>query len=454
MTEAVGCPACGAVVRGRRLSCSACGAILAAVRGPGRPVDSASGGMASAAGPGGTGSGQAEMGAWAEMGASAEMRASAEVDVATPEPARAAETERPLPAEGRVGEGDFATAARGPTGYPEAGPVPDVASSSSSGAEAVPGANAGPELVPDAEAGVAATAELGPPPRAELLRASTAAPSPPPETRASRAPGAARGSIGPPPILRDWVGPEPSAASAAGRSRLDLPPERRPVPGAYLPPSAVYPGAMSERGPAGASPRLGTAENRAWPTQAGAGRTAAVGGAMPSPSEASTSATTRPTGSGPTAPGTGTTSELPSALTLRAIGGAMASWLVVTGSVLGVVGFLLPWSPNGVIGSPGDSGYLGRWGLANGAYLLVMGAAFGCLAVQLLETRLPALVRDVVLPLALGGFLLGLGWTYVAGPFGADLGVQAVLLGGLLLVVGGGLALRAPTSRSAGPPTS
>jgi len=130
------------------------------------------------------------------------------------------------------------------------------------------------------------------------------------------------------------------------------------------------------------------------------------------------------------------------------------SWLLVAGSIVAVVAFLLPWSPNGVIGSPGDPGYLGRWGLANGAYLLVMAASFGCLVVQILDTRVPPVVRDGILPLVLGGFLLGFGWTYVAGPFGADLGVQAILLGGVLLVGGGILGLRAAASRPGGRPSS
>lgn len=231
--------------------------------------------------------------------------------------------------------------------------------------------------------------------------------------------------IGPPPILREWGGPELSAAPApvaspgsrGTASAAERPPIDRPIPGAYLPPSAVF-------SPPGAAP----------PTAASPG--------APGPSAPSPAANSVP-GLAP-----------PSALALRALGHSAVSWLLVSGSIVAVVAFLLPWSPNGVIGSPGDPGYLGRWGLANGAYLLVMAASFACLAAQVLETRLPPLVRDGVLPLVLGGFLLGFGWTYVAGPFGADLGVQAILLGGLLLVAGGVLGLRAIASRAGGPPAS
>ncbi len=245
-----------------------------------------------------------------------------------------------------------------------------------------------------------ATAGQGPSPASDL--AGSSAPPPP---RVDRALG-----LGPPPIRRDWAGPEPSSALAES------------VPGSYLPPSAIS-----------SSPR-----------------------AEPSPSASLGRGETQASGVPVTPGGTPGSSSMgrPSALTLRALGEPTASWLVVAGSALGLVAFLLPWSPNGVIGSPGDGGYLGRWGLANGAYIVVMAAAFGCLAVQLLETRLPAAVRDGVLPLALGGFLLGLAWTYVAGPFGADLGVQATIVGGLLLVLGGGLGVRTAASRSAGPPTS
>jgi len=197
----------------------------------------------------------------------------------------------------------------------------------------------------------------------------------------------------------------------------------RIVPGAYLPPSAIF---------------LAPTSSVAPPSPA------SLGGEPGAPGPETASSRRSPTvGPGPA-----------SALTLRALGEPAASWLLILGSVLGVIGFLLPWSPNGVIGSAGDTGYLGRWGLANAAYLLVMAASFGCFALQVLETRLPATVRDGIYPLVLGGFLLGLGWTYVAGPFGADLGVQATLAAGTTLVLGGILGLRAVASRGGGPPAS
>jgi uncharacterized Zn finger protein (UPF0148 family) len=212
-------------------------------------------------------------------------------------------------------------------------------------------------------------------------------------------------------------------ATASPRAPADPFQGARSVPGAYLPPSAIFPAPTASAVP----PSPGSSGSES----------AAPGPATASPRPGST------VREGPA-----------SALTLRALGEPAASWLLVLGSVLGVVGFLLPWSPNGVIGSSGDAGYLGRWGLANAAYLLVMAASFGCLALQVLETRLPATVRDGICPLVLGGFLLGLGWTYVAGPFGADLGVQAILVAGIVLVLGGILGLRAVASRGGGPPAS
>ena len=64
---------------------------------------------------------------------------------------------------------------------------------------------------------------------------------------------------------------------------------------------------------------------------------------------------------------------------------------------------------------------------------------------------MPAWIRTGLLPLGLGGLLLGLVWPYVLGGFGSHIGSLAVGLGALLLLIGGGLGARA-TRREGQPP--
>ncbi|MFI5226532.1 MAG: hypothetical protein ACHQ3P_07640 [Candidatus Limnocylindrales bacterium] len=132
---------------------------------------------------------------------------------------------------------------------------------------------------------------------------------------------------------------------------------------------------------------------------------------------------------------------------LRSPEGA-GEWATAVGSVIAAVAFVLPWARNGVLGTQGDRTYLGQWGLANPAYLLLFAAAIGLLVLTIVPNKLPREARAIALPLLLGGLLLGLAWSYLTGPFGTGPGVDAMALGAVLLVVGGLLDLR-PARRSA-----
>jgi hypothetical protein len=123
-------------------------------------------------------------------------------------------------------------------------------------------------------------------------------------------------------------------------------------------------------------------------------------------------------------------------------------WATAVGATVAAVAFLLPWARYGVAGTQGDRGYLGQWGLANPAYLLLLAASVAILLLTIVPNRLPREARAVALPLLLGGFLLGLGWSYLTGPFGTGPGVDAMAFGAVLLVIGGLLELR-PDRRTA-----
>jgi len=117
-------------------------------------------------------------------------------------------------------------------------------------------------------------------------------------------------------------------------------------------------------------------------------------------------------------------------------------WATAVGATVAAVAFLLPWARYGVAGTQGDRGYLGQWGLANPAYLLLLAGSVAVLLLTIVPNRLPKEARAVALPLLLGGLLLGLGWSYLTGPFGTGPGVDAMAFGAVLLVVGGLLELR------------
>jgi hypothetical protein len=66
--------------------------------------------------------------------------------------------------------------------------------------------------------------------------------------------------------------------------------------------------------------------------------------------------------------------------------------------------------------------------------------AIGLLFVTLIPSRIPISIRSAVLPIVLGGWFLGILWSYATGPFGLGVGVDALGVAGIVLIIGGGLA--------------
>ncbi|HTC86337.1 MAG TPA: hypothetical protein VK656_06510 [Candidatus Acidoferrum sp.] len=120
----------------------------------------------------------------------------------------------------------------------------------------------------------------------------------------------------------------------------------------------------------------------------------------------------------------------------------VSGWVVAVGAGLAIVAFLLPWAAVGVAGTNLDPGYLGRWGLANPSYLLLVAAAVATFLLATIPNRVPFTASAIAVPILVGGFMLGLGWSYVTGPYGTGPGVDAMSLGAILMVVGGILELR------------
>lgn len=111
-------------------------------------------------------------------------------------------------------------------------------------------------------------------------------------------------------------------------------------------------------------------------------------------------------------------------------------WLAVAGSMLAIVGFLLPWSSITVIGSSGV-GYLDRWGLAGPWHVLAVLGLIGLLAAAIMRDRVPPWAGIGLPGLGLGALLVGLVWPYLVGPLAGSLGAMAVGLGALLCVAAG-----------------
>jgi hypothetical protein len=125
----------------------------------------------------------------------------------------------------------------------------------------------------------------------------------------------------------------------------------------------------------------------------------------------------------------------------------LPTWLVTIGSAIALPAFLLPWSAF-VIGSSSSGGYTDQWGLATPTHLLVFAACAATLGLAVVPNRLPIWIRSGLVGLVLVGLLVGLAWPYLFAIPGASIGVLAIALSGILLAVGGGLAVRA---RHAGP---
>jgi len=240
-----------------------------------------------------------------------------------------------------------------------------------------------------------------------------------------------------PSVLREWPLPsEPEADDVAadavraeGRpvaqtERDDEPPDAYEEPylpaGAYLPPSAVF------------LPDASAAPSSAATASAATGTVA-------SPSAASSGKPRRP-GDAP----------LLADLPLDAPDD-LPGWLVAGGSVAGTIGFFLPWAHR-VIGASGE-GYLSSWGFGALMNVPIFIAVFVTLVLAVMPNRVPAWLRTGVLPLAAGGLLMGTVWPYLLyGPLNGRLGSVIEAFAGLLLVVGGLLAVRAV--RHAGAPPS
>ncbi len=118
----------------------------------------------------------------------------------------------------------------------------------------------------------------------------------------------------------------------------------------------------------------------------------------------------------------------------------LPGWLVAIGSGIAVAGFLLPWAA--VVPFTSGFGYTSQWGLAIPSHLLLFAAVLGLLSLAILPNRLPAWIRNGVVPLGFGGLLVGVVWPYVFGGIGSQIGSMSVALSGLLLLVGGLLEVR------------
>ena len=188
-----------------------------------------------------------------------------------------------------------------------------------------------------------------------------------------------------------------------------------PILGAYLPPSRTY------RAPASGAPA--DRSSTSAPTHAPALR--------PSPEPSS-----------PLAPSPRRSpSPSPSLQLDDSVVSHSVYWLVLVGCVVATGSFLLPWATDGVIGASG-SGYTSTWGLANPGYLLLMAASLSLLGLELTAVRVPAWIRQGLLPLVVGCTLIGVVFVYDARPYGGGTGVGALAVGALLLFVGGLIGVR------------
>lgn len=118
----------------------------------------------------------------------------------------------------------------------------------------------------------------------------------------------------------------------------------------------------------------------------------------------------------------------------------LPGWAVAVGSLVGAIAFLLPFSAGYVIGGGVDQTITGKWGLANPANLVPMLAAVAVLFLALIPNRIPVSIRSVVLPILLGGWFLGILWSYATGPFGLGLGLDALGVAAIVMVIGAALA--------------
>ena len=134
----------------------------------------------------------------------------------------------------------------------------------------------------------------------------------------------------------------------------------------------------------------------------------------------------RPAAGSPAAPTVaGLFSDLPFQAPPVAVG-----WLVVVGTWVSAVAFVLPWaSANGL-------GYLESWGLYKPSHVLVFFLVVIVALVALLPFRIPPVIRLGLVPLLLGGFEVGLFWEWV-GSQSLGIGIWTLIVGAVLCIVGG-----------------
>jgi len=105
-------------------------------------------------------------------------------------------------------------------------------------------------------------------------------------------------------------------------------------------------------------------------------------------------------------------------------------WLVVIGTWVSAVAFLLPWA------SASGLGYLESWGLYKPSHVLAFFLVVIIALLAILPFRIPPLVRLGLAPLLLGAFELGLFWEWV-GSQSLGIGIWTLIVGAVLCVVGG-----------------
>jgi hypothetical protein len=250
---------------------------------------------------------------------------------------------------------------------------------------------------------------------------------------------------GPPPDLSQasaLLPEEPRSADQPERAedRVVPPsPPMPPIPGGYLPPSAVsrsapvmIPGPSPEMPASTSVPPPPDAAAPVPPVRHVAARRDAV-----QPEQAALP------GSADRAPSPGRSVRAPVLELPFSIAPGVGPVLVVTGASLGVVSFVLPWVEGGgaVIGGGIGSGYFSTWGLAAAGNVLPFLLAWLSLILAILPNRVPRLIALGLGPVFLGGILAGIGWTYLLASSGVAIGIWALAGGALLLAVGGSLVL-------------
>ncbi|HEY3522537.1 MAG TPA: hypothetical protein VGK63_02445 [Candidatus Limnocylindrales bacterium] len=237
-------------------------------------------------------------------------------------------------------------------------------------------------------------------PRAQATHAALAAAAVPPPAPVAQ---------GRAPVVAAPVVPPPAPSPSVAASILaPLPAQARPVAvaGAYLPPSATFGDAPA------AAPSRPSPEPRA------------------------------PAASSPIRAFADLRLETPADL---------PAWFVAAGAVAAIVGFVMPWSSNGMVGGGPAPDFFSRWGLANAANAILVVLAFGALYLQLGTDNPRTIVRTGAVGLLLGGVLAGFAFVYATSAFGLATGGTLVAMGAVALVVGGLLAI-VPRHRPEEPP--